>query len=398
MHILEAYALNCCLKIDKPFIYEKYYPLPSDKYITLHYPNKADSTKYDHWDSVIRLLKPVLDKEGIEIVQIGAGSEVIVKNCCNLLGRTSYNQLAYVIRHSMLHLGVDGLPVQLASGFGKKIVALYSNKYACHSKPYWSKDEDVILLESDKGGDKPTYSASESPKTINTIAPEAITKSVCKLLGLDFNYEYKTLHTGKYFQVGLVETVPEEVVKISNMEGQTSYIRADIKNTNTPPENIDAQLSIDGMYTLMLDKPIDVNILVKHKKRIDTIVYIINKSSSTTFYDEVISKGLKCTLATYSNDKDFEKIKLKFLDYPIVTRVKIDRAGEVKQLKGEAIKKLFYQTNKYTIHKSKFYPSQAALENGEPAPRMDPSDVYQIPDNPNFFKDLDHVRILKKTS
>ena len=398
MHIIEAYASNCCLKIDKPFIYEKYYPLPANKYITLHHPNKTDSRKYDHWDSVVRLLKPVLDKEGIEIVQVGSGSEVIVKHCHNLLGRTSLNQLAYVIGHSMLHLGVDSLPIHLASGYGKKIVGLYSNKYACHSGPYWSKDEDVILLESDKGGDKPTYAANEEPKTINTITPEGITKSVCSLLGLDFNYEYETLYTGKYFHIGLVETVPEEVVKISNMEGQTSYIRADIKNTNTPSKNIDAQLSIDGRYTLMLDKPIDIKILIKNKKRIDTIVYIIDDSSRPSFYDEVISAGLKCTLATFANDEEYEKIKFRFLDYPIVTRVKIDRLDEVKQLEGESIKKLFYQTNKYTIHKAKYFPSQAALENGEPAPRMDPSDVYQIPDNPIFFKDLDHIRILKKTS
>jgi len=397
MHILEAYALNCCLKIDKPFIYEKYYPLPADKYITLHHPNKTDSRKYDHWDSVVRLLKPVLDKEGIEIVQVGTGSEVIVKHCHNLLGRTSVNQLAYVIRHSMLHLGVDSLPIHLASGYGKKIVALYSNKYACHAGPYWSKEEDVILLESDKDGDKPTYAHNEEPKTINTIAPEDITKSVCKLLGLDFDYGYETLYTGKFFHVGLVESVPDEVVKISNMDGQTSYVRADIKNTNTTPEKIDAQLSIDGKYTLMIDKPIDINILTKNKKRIDTIIYIIDERSRASFYDEVISEGLKCTLATYANDEEFEKIKFKFLDYPKVTRVKLDRADEVKQLEGESIKKLFYQTNKYTIHKSKFYASQAALENGEPASRMDPSDVYQIPDNPNFFKDLDHIRILKKT-
>lgn len=398
MHILESYASNCCLKIDKPFIYEKYYPLPCDRYITLHHPNKTDSRKYDHWDSVVRLLKPVLDKEGIKIAQVGSGSEVIVKHCHNLLGRTSLNQLAYVIRHSMLHLGVDSLPIQLASGYGKKIVALYSNKYACHSGPYWSKDEDVILLESDKDGDKPTYVPNEDPKTINTITPEGITKSVCKLLGLDFNYEYETLYTGKYFHVGLVESVPDEVVKISNMDGQTSYIRADIKNTNISPKKIDAQLSIDGKYTLMLNKPIDIKILIKNKKRIDTVVYIVDDKSSPSFFDQVISEGLKCTLATYSNDKEFEKIKFKFLDYPLVTRVRLDREHEVKGLEGESIKKLFYQTNKYTIHKSKFYPSQAALENGEPAPRMDPSDVYQIPDSPIFFKDLDHVRILKKTS
>jgi len=400
MHILEAYASNTCLKINKPFIYEKYYPVGCDKYITIHSPGKFDSRKYDHWDSVVRLLKPILDKEDIEIIQIGTREEKPIKNCESLLGKTSFNQLAYVIKRSMLHLGVDSLPVHLASGFDKKIVALFSNMYACHARPYWAKNEDVVLIESNKEGDKPTYAAVETPKTINTIPPEKIAKAVCGLLGLRFSYDYETLFTGQFFHVGIVETIPEEPIQISNTGGDPVYLRLDITTpkTNVTSHQLDSQLSIDGKYTIITPKTIPNSSLRRHKGRIDTIVYILNKDSSPKFYDDIISNDIKCNLAIGHEEKYSDEIKFKFLDYPNITEIKLRTQDDVKQLEGKDINKLFYQSNKYLIHKGKFYPSQAAFEINEPCKEMSASFMHKIPDRPIFFKDLDHVRILKKTS
>jgi len=397
MHILEAYASNTCLKIDKPFIYEKYYNVPEGKYITLENPKFHDSKTFDHWDSVIRILKPILDKNKIGIIQIGSKGDKSVKGCFDATKDVNANQMAYIIKRSLLHLGVDGFPVQLASSFNKPIVALYSNYYASHSKPYWSKDEDVVLIESDKEGDKPTYSSSEIPKTINTIKPEEVAKGVCDLLSIEFNYKYETLYTGKFFHVGLVEVVPENPVQISNMEGMPVYIRGDIKEPNVKVDssNIDTQLSIDGKYSVIIDKPIDISILKKHQSKIDTVVFIINKSSHISFYNEVISTGIKCTLATYADEKEYNEMKFKFLDYPQITKIEIDRADEINYPE-DGINKLFYQSNKYTIYNNKFYPSQAALEAGRPADKMDASAIYEVPDKSIFYKDIDHVRILRQ--
>lgn len=400
MHILEAYASNTCLKINKPFIYEKYYPVGCDNYITIHNPNKYDSRKYDHWDSVVRLLKPFLDKEGIEIIQIGTKDEKKIKNCEDLLGKTSFNQLAYIIKRSMLHLGVDSLPVHLASGFDKKIVALFSNMYASHSRPYWSKDEDVVLIESDKDGDKPTYTATETPKTINTIAPEKVAAAVCDLLGVGFTYDYETLVTGQFFHIGIVETVPEEPIQISNTGGDPIYLRLDITTpkTNVASHQLDSQLAVKGKYTVITPKTIPNSTLRRHKDRIDTIVYILDENSSPKFYDDIISCGIKCNLAIGHGEKYTDEIKFKFLDYPTITEIKLRTQNDVKQLEGENINKLFYQSNKYLIHKGKFYPSQAAFEVGQSCEQMNAVTLHKVPDRAIFFKDLDHIRILKKKS
>ena len=39
MHVLESYALQNDLKIDRPFVYEKFFPLAIDKFITIDTSN-----------------------------------------------------------------------------------------------------------------------------------------------------------------------------------------------------------------------------------------------------------------------------------------------------------------------------------------------------------------------
>ena len=60
MHLIERYASACGVKISRPYIYDKYFPLPFDKYITFQPYSKYDSKNYDYWDEVILLILPYL--------------------------------------------------------------------------------------------------------------------------------------------------------------------------------------------------------------------------------------------------------------------------------------------------------------------------------------------------
>ncbi|HHZ64790.1 MAG TPA: hypothetical protein EYN51_04725, partial [Flavobacteriales bacterium] len=63
MHVLEAYALQSDLKIDKPFVYEKFFPLAVDKFITIDTSNLGTSAlTYDHWQLVVDLIYPKLEE------------------------------------------------------------------------------------------------------------------------------------------------------------------------------------------------------------------------------------------------------------------------------------------------------------------------------------------------
>ena len=136
MHIVEQYALNCGVKIDKPYIYEKYLSLPFEKYISFHPQGKFSSRLYDYWCEVINFIHPILIKNDIHIVQIGGPNEKLYELCYPLNGQTDYNNVAYIIRNSLLHLGVDSFPIHMASAMQKKIVGLYCNMYKEQSCPY----------------------------------------------------------------------------------------------------------------------------------------------------------------------------------------------------------------------------------------------------------------------
>ena len=189
MRLLDTYATNTGSKIDKPFIYTKFFPLPLDRYITLQSQTPYDSRNYSYWQEVIDIIAPYLSKEKIHLVQVGTKDERPLNGAINLLGQTNINQLAYVIENSTLHFGADSLCVHLASYFDKPIVSIYSISNPNVAGPHFGDKNKHILLKGYEriGNKKPSYSQVESPKSIDTIKPEEIGKSILQLLDIKYN-------------------------------------------------------------------------------------------------------------------------------------------------------------------------------------------------------------------
>jgi len=190
MHLLESYALVMGKKIFSCFIHEEEIELPLKKYITFHSEHdKGTSRNYHKWGEVINLLLKNKNFD-YEIVQIGQNNKNINKNINNsYVGKTNYHSLAYLIKNSEMHLGYDSLPVHIASHFGKKIVAIYP-QYKSYTGPYFSKKEDVIIIEPpypinpySSQRVKPSYSFNCN--LMNSISPQYIYKSVLKILNID---------------------------------------------------------------------------------------------------------------------------------------------------------------------------------------------------------------------
>ena len=83
MHLVEQYALACSSKAGSPYIHEKYFPLPFDKYITFS-PFSKPSKNYDYWRDVLSMLLPDFQKLGIVIVQVGGKEDKAFEGCYNL--------------------------------------------------------------------------------------------------------------------------------------------------------------------------------------------------------------------------------------------------------------------------------------------------------------------------
>ena len=107
MHILETYSLISGAKIDKCFIQEEEIVLPEKPFITFHpYSPKGNSKQYKYWDDVISLLLQN-NKFNYDIIQIGEKTDPVYNRVNSLyLGKTTYNSLAYLIKHCSLHLEI----------------------------------------------------------------------------------------------------------------------------------------------------------------------------------------------------------------------------------------------------------------------------------------------------
>jgi hypothetical protein len=276
MHILEQYALNCGLKIGKPYIYEKYFPIPFEKYITFNPFGKFNSRKYSYWQEVIDLIFPILQKENIHIVQIGGPKEQGHNNCFHTMGQTDFNHTAFIINNSMLHFGVDSFPIHIASHFDKKIVALYCNMYASQSKPYWSNIDNIKLIQADLNGKKPSYSPEENPKTIDTIKPEQIAIEIINFLNIKEKINVETVFIGERYGQILLECIPSFILQNDIFPNMFLNIRFDYIDKIEEKDYICTLNNLNmRRCSIITDKPLIIENLLQLKDNISNIFYDI---------------------------------------------------------------------------------------------------------------------------
>ena len=393
MHLVETYALNCGLKIDKPYIYEKFFPLDVEKFITLHPNSKYGSKCYDYWQDVVDILLPKLEKENIRILQIGVAEDNPIKGCLHAQGKASINQTAYILSKSMLHLGADSFPAHVASGYGKKIVCLYSNNYAANCDPYWTASENKVLFEPERDGKKPSFAAEEQPKSINTINPEDIAQGVLKLLDIKNNKNFNTLRKGVAYNHAIVELVPNCVADIKSIGIDSIIVRMDLEFNE---QVLASQLS-RGKCSIITDKTIDINILKHLKENVVELVYIVEENNDPKFIKEIINLGFKVILMSELPPKKLEPIKIDYMDFGIIQQVPFPDEKDVNELKSKNLDNLYYKSKRILISNGKSYKGEAAWRTNQPT---DPNQnqPLKIIDTKEFWDAIEEFYLLEKTS
>lgn len=355
MHLIESYSSKTLSTISEPFIFEKYYPLLSDKYITLHSTSKESKT-YSYWQDVIDEILPYLKKNKIDIVQIGAEQEMPIKGCLHTMGKTSINQVAYIIKNSIAHLGVDSFPVHIASSFNKKICSIYSNNFIKNVGPFFSNKDDLILLEPERNnGEKPSF-AINGDRSIDKIKPELIASSILKLLNIEYEPIYKTLWIGPSYNNRMVHLIPNQNINPSQLGLQSLIVRMDIEFN----ENILLQQLQICPCSIITSKPINLNLLRNFKSKILEIVYIINKNNSKEFVREIANLRIKYKLISELENSELNKIKLDYLDFNII--IPKDESLPNELTKTE-VNKIYYKTTQFYLSSGKIYSSEFAYRN-----------------------------------
>ena len=397
MHLVESFACNTGLQISKPFIFNKYVPLPfQERYITLQPYGKYESRKYDYWDEVIDIIAPVLDENNIKIIQLGSPDEKEIFGCHDMRGRTDFNQVAYLIKNSLMHVGIDSFGVHLASGHSKKIVGLYCNMYPSNSGPYWSDNEDVILLEPDREKyGKPSYSAIEDPKTINAINAEDIAQGILKHLNLNIDYPYKTLRIGKDYRTRKIELIPAMYIENWKQLGIDSLIiRMD---HYFHEENLINQLR-RCPCSIVTDKPINLNILQKYKERINEFVYFIDEDTAPKYFEMLRTFAIPYYLMTTLSEEKLAKIKLNYLDIGPIVRKEKKSIETLSELKDKDLSKVYYKTSSFSVYQDDIYASNVFAEGNEPVKKIRNMDPLPVINDPDFWDEVDNYLLLEKTS
>lgn len=375
-HLIEEYAKSLGVKIGKPVLVDHYYPTLDNKYITIHADNKIDSKNYEYFPQVINLLKPFLANNGYKIYQIGGPEDPKLSNIDGSFLNLTYKQSSFLIKNSKLHIGIDSLPIHIASVYDIPIIALYSHIYPSNAYPFWSKKENICIIEADRKGNKPSFAYQESPKTIRTIKPEDIAKAALKLLNINSSINFNTLYIGSNYNNPVVEVIPNFMANLEDQKDKVLNIRADLHNDEAKM----AFWCSNYKCRIFSNQVISLELLKAFSSNIQFINFILEDDSIPASYFEAV-KNLKINfLISTKSLENLPKIRNTFFDF----RVEFDNEKERIE-KQEKFKSKFF-TAKVILSEACVYASEAHAKLKKPIDN--PNEV--IYDEDSFWKDSEH--------
>lgn len=316
MHLAENYGRSLGVKMGNPVFSPHFFPLTSKKkYIVLHNGVKVPAKTYSYWDDVVRLIKPYLDQRDIEIYQIGLQEEPNIEGVNLRLFTNTLKQTAFIIQNSELMVGIDSVPIHIASALDKNSVSIYGHTYMKTCDPLWNKNSRAITIESHRNGNCPSFSLEEHPKTIDMIMPEEIAQGILDQLGIKDKLNHKTIHIGHKYNDKCIDFVPpkhpEPLFNIQ-LPSQTVY-RLDLSHRED--FLINALQNQEGQIAIKLSKPVNIEIIKSFKHKIQQLVYEA-ESFNKDFVRMLTETGLDFILVCNS-PKTLQEQRLALFDYEI---------------------------------------------------------------------------------
>tara|TARA_R110001592_G_scaffold160695_4_gene392979 strand:- start:27277 stop:28458 length:1182 start_codon:yes stop_codon:yes gene_type:complete len=381
MNFVESLSLSSGLKINKPFIDDLFFPIIFDKYITFSTENHQ-SKQWDHLQECIDILNPILDKEGIRIIEIGNNDQRI-NNVINLKGVTKSNHWSYIIKKSSAHFGPENFMSQLCSLFEIPSVVLFSNTSTDYTAPTWSNDKNKeTFLTPNKKDWKASFSAEENPKVINSISAESVAFEVLKMLGIKNSFNnFNVISTGAHYHQKLIEIIPDFNPDPNFFPRSLLNIRMDYHFNE---ESLPA-FANNRKIAIITDKEININTILKLKPSIERIIFKIDESSSQEYIKNIKLTRVPLTLVA-KEKSNLPLVRLKFFDYKIEEENKkikkdLDNSEEICDTTR-------YKSSKYIFSKEGKFSSKSSYDKGIK------SHDNQIIINDNlFWEESDHYKI-----
>ena len=388
MKLLESYSLNTGLKINKPFVYKAFFPLPFQKYITLHASAGMPAKEYSYWEDVISLVRGPLLKLGVSIVQIGGPKDAPINGVFPLQGRTNVNQTAYVVSNSMLHVCNDSFSAHLAGAEGIPLVTIYGSTTVTNHSPYLFNKDASTFLEADLGGNKPSYAREESPKKVDTIKPELIAEAVLKHFGENVSHE--TVRFGKYYPTHIIEVIPDYVLPANAFPGGIVNVRMDYHFDEL---NL-ARLLYTRKCNIITDKPIDIKYLRQFRKNINNFSLDVFEDTDLDYVAQLKSLGFKIDLcSSESDEKKLSDLRLKFFEFEINNERELKK--EDLDLSDKIRHNSLFKTNKFLISKDGIFLSKSDWREKRSVRDLS-ENIGKVSDTPDFWDESEYFYIFNK--
>lgn len=271
-HLIKTYAKALDSRVDKkPYLVPHFFPIPNEKFVTIHNSDKVPAKSYSYWPTVLKILKPELVKNEIKLYQVGAKGDLEIEGVDHFFDYLTLKQSSYILSETLCHFGIDSVPGHIASAFNRPTVTLIAHTYAQTCKPIWNGDK-ALILESHRNGNKPSFSLNEDPKTVDLIKPEEIAQAVFKQLGLKQANSEETLYIGKKFLHKTVDIIPsKDQAEIKIDDKKELRIRMDI--CFDEHSMVDFFVKNNFQITILTDRPISQEKLNYVKPRVKKIIY-----------------------------------------------------------------------------------------------------------------------------
>lgn len=383
MNKLEKYALHSALKPQDAQLNECFFPVKEDKYITYNINTNSTSKFYFHWQEVVNLIQPYLQKQGVSILKIGNPNTPQVLGTINYSGK-SFNQNNYILKKSLLHFNAFDYFSYICDQMSKPNVSLFSS---FPSASYNFKDySNKIFIDSPKGDKNPSLIENETPKTIDLISPTQVAYGILKLLNIDNDLNnYNCIHFGESAHLKMIEVIPDFQCDPTFYPGAVINVRADLCEDQ---EFVASFLSSKRQVGLITKKSFGADFLHRYRSFLNKVIIYIDDRIDQDFILNLKKFNIKYQLVCI-NEKEIGRVRSENLDEEIElwnpsTKKDLDISSDI-------CNNLFFNTSKTMHSKSGIFSSKAHWIVNEQKESMS-----KVIDAAGFWEDSDFYYIYEK--
>ena len=374
MKLSSIYSATTGLKVKKPFLWELYYPIVEDKFITI---DTKDSF-YFQWQQVLDMINPLLAEKGISVFHLGKEDDPTLQGANRTNGSVSPNQLPNILHKSLLHLSSNNFSAHVAASLGGKVICLLN------------KEKEKFNFD---WGNSKNHHFLYPIKKDNFIKPENIAQKICDILKIDFSFEYETIFSGERCRDGVefVESSPLSLVSLKEIHVPSVIIRMDF---DFDEQGLVNQLN-NGDAIIVTNKAINNEIISNFKSKIKEFIYIVEEDNDNPdFCAHIVSSGISLILISYLPQEKINEKKVHYMDMGNITKQTHHSIKSLPDWENLDLNNLYYKSKKYFLKDNKVHQSDAACREGIACAQK--NQIQKVINTPLFWKNLDLLTIFKK--